>query len=101
MKTAEPASFTPQGILLWMLGAYKRWISPQLPAACRFTPNCSEYAAEAVARHGALAGVSLALWRLLRCHPLGGRGLDPVPEEWSCSHRTCRTAARGHGERGA
>jgi ribonuclease P protein component/putative membrane protein insertion efficiency factor len=55
----------------------------QLGPACRFTPSCSEYAAEAVARHGALRGVLLATWRLLRCHPLGGRGLDPVPEHFA------------------
>ncbi|SRR6266536_2031212 len=67
-------------LMLLLLAGYKRWLSPQLPAACRFTPSCSEYAAEAVARHGALRGALLAAWRLLRCHPLGGRGLDPVPE---------------------
>ena len=61
-------------LLLNLLAAYKRWVSPQLPVACRFTPSCSEYAAEAVTRHGALRGTWLALWRLLRCHPLGGRG---------------------------
>ena len=72
-------------LFLKLLGGYKRWISPQLPVACRFTPTCSEYAAEAVARHGALLGMLLALWRLLRCHPLGGRGLDPVPER-ICIH---------------
>jgi putative membrane protein insertion efficiency factor len=77
-------------ILLWLLAGYKRWVSPQLPPACRFTPSCSDYAAEAVTRHGALGGSLLALWRLLRCHPLGGRGLDPVPVEFGlCGcHRT-------------
>ena len=68
--------------LLKLLAAYKRWLSPMLLPACRFTPSCSEYAAEAVSRHGALRGTLLAVWRLLRCHPLGGRGLDPVPEEF-------------------
>ena len=77
-------------LLLKLLAAYKRWISPQLPSACRFTPSCSEYAAEAVTRHGALRGTGLALWRLLRCHPLGGRGLDPVPEKFGCGFG-CRT----------
>jgi hypothetical protein len=69
-------------LMLLLLAGYKRWLSPQLPAACRFTPTCSEYAAEAVARHGALRGALLAAWRLLRCHPLGGRGLDLVPEHF-------------------
>jgi putative membrane protein insertion efficiency factor len=77
-------------LVLKLLEAYKRWLSPLLPSACRFTPTCSEYAAEAVVRHGALGGTLLALWRLLRCHPLGGRGLDPVPEKFGC----CRTHSR-------
>lgn len=48
-------------------------------ARCRYTPTCSAYAAEALARHGALAGSALALRRLCRCHPWGGCGPDPVP----------------------
>lgn len=81
-------------LLLWLLAAYKFWISPQLPAACRYTPTCSEYAAEAIARHGALAGTLLALARLGRCHPLGGRGLDPVPEQFCLGHRRATNEAR-------
>jgi putative membrane protein insertion efficiency factor len=75
-------------LMLMLLAVYKRWVSPQLPAACRYIPTCSEYAAEAVTRHGALGGTVLTLWRLLRCHPLGGRGLDPVPEHFGgrCAH---------------
>jgi len=49
-----------------MLSAYKRWVSPALPVACRFVPTCSEYALEAVDRHGPLRGGLLAGWRLLR-----------------------------------
>ena len=60
--------------------AYQLLVSPLLPPSCRFLPSCSEYAAEAVQRHGALRGVGLALWRLARCHPWGGSGYDPVPE---------------------
>jgi hypothetical protein len=56
-------------------------ISPLLPAACRFLPTCSEYALEAVDRHGCWHGAWLAVGRLLRCHPLGGSGYDPVPED--------------------
>ena len=59
--------------------AYRRWISPALPARCRFYPSCSAYAQEAVARRGALRGVLLAGWRLLRCHPFHPGGYDPVP----------------------
>jgi uncharacterized protein len=80
--------------LLWLLATYKRWLSPQLPSACRFTPTCSEYAAEAIARHGALVGMLLGLWRLLRCHPLGGRGLDPVPEHMGRANVVRAPAAR-------
>ena len=60
--------------------AYRRWISPALPARCRFYPSCSAYALEAVARHGALRGSGLAAWRLLRCHPFHPGGCDPVPQ---------------------
>jgi putative membrane protein insertion efficiency factor len=49
------------------------------PSHCRYVPSCSQYALEALEAHGALRGSSLALRRLLRCHPLGGRGFDPVP----------------------
>ena len=48
---------------------------------CRFIPTCSQYAAEAIQRHGALCGGALALWRLMRCNPRFQGGLDPVPEE--------------------
>ena len=60
--------------------AYQLFISPVLPLSCRFLPSCSEYAAEALERHGALYGSLLALRRLARCHPWGGSGYDPVPE---------------------
>lgn len=59
--------------------AYRRWISPALPARCRFYPSCSAYALEAVARHGPLRGAWLAIRRLLRCHPFHPGGYDPVP----------------------
>lgn len=69
--------------LQWMLSGYKRWISPALPNACRFVPTCSEYATEAIGRHGALRGSLLAGWRLLRCHPFARAGFDPVPQNWN------------------
>jgi len=63
--------------------AYRRFLSPLLPPTCRFTPSCSAYALEAIAEHGALAGLWLAVRRLARCHPLtwlgGSSGFDPVP----------------------
>lgn len=61
--------------------AYQCFISPILPPACRFYPTCSAYAAEAILRHGVLRGIFFALRRLVRCHPFGGCGYDPVPPE--------------------
>jgi putative membrane protein insertion efficiency factor len=61
------------------LRLYKRAISPMLPHSCRFVPTCSEYAMEAVERHGAARGTVLAAWRVLRCHPFARAGVDPVP----------------------
>ena len=56
-------------VVAGVFGAYKRFVSPVLPPACRFTPTCSEYAREAVTRHGVGRGLSLAVRRLARCHP--------------------------------
>lgn len=58
---------------------YKLCISPLLPPACRFTPSCSTYAMEAILKHGVFRGSWLAVKRILRCHPWGGSGYDPVP----------------------
>jgi putative membrane protein insertion efficiency factor len=66
-------------LITWLLQLYKRLISPFLPASCRFVPSCSEYAAEAVAKHGPLRGTGLAMWRLFRCNPFSRGGYDPVP----------------------
>ena len=62
-----------------LLLAYHRRISPLVPAACRFAPTCSAYAAEALLAHGFAKGTGLALRRVARCHPLCAGGLDPVP----------------------
>lgn len=60
-----------------------RWlISPLLPSACRFWPTCSAYALEALEKHGVLRGGWLTLRRILRCHPFGGCGCDPVPDNF-------------------
>jgi uncharacterized protein len=60
--------------------AYRRYVSPALPARCRFYPSCSAYAQESLERHGALRGTALAVWRILRCHPFHPGGYDPVPD---------------------
>lgn len=62
-----------------LLASYKKYLSPLLPKACRFHPTCSEYAREALLRHGLTAGAGLALRRLGRCHPFHEGGFDPVP----------------------
>ena len=64
-----------------IIGSYQLFVAPILPPSCRYYPSCSHYAAEAVERHGPLRGLGLALRRLLRCHPWGGSGYDPVPSE--------------------
>jgi hypothetical protein len=69
----------PARAVLAVLALYRTTASRLLPPACRFVPSCSEYAQDAVRTHGAARGAWLALRRLLRCHPLGGHGCDPVP----------------------
>lgn len=66
-------------LAIGLLRLYKLLLSPFLPAACRFYPSCSQYAAEAIEKHGTLRGGILAAKRLVRCHPLDPGGVDPVP----------------------
>ena len=66
-------------ILILPIRFYQLSISPLFPPSCRFTPTCSQYAIEAIRRHGPFKGLWLALRRLSRCHPWGGYGYDPVP----------------------
>lgn len=61
--------------------AYRKLLSPLLPARCRYHPSCSDYAAQAVREFGILRGLVLAGWRLLRCNPWSRGGLDPVAEQ--------------------
>lgn len=69
-------------ILLIPIYFYRKCISPLTPPSCRFTPTCSAYAVEAIKKHGPFAGFYLACKRILRCHPWGGCGYDPVPEKF-------------------
>jgi putative membrane protein insertion efficiency factor len=62
-----------------MIRSYQLLVAPILPPACRYYPSCSHYAAEAIELHGPWHGALLAVRRLLRCHPWGGSGYDPVP----------------------
>ncbi|MHC1790005.1 membrane protein insertion efficiency factor YidD [Solidesulfovibrio sp.] len=79
--------------LIAVLKFYQLAISPLKPPCCRFVPTCSEYAIEAVGRHGVLRGGFLTLWRLLRCHPLARGGYDPVPHAPLPSVRAPRPAS--------
>lgn len=70
-------------VLIKLLQAYKRFLSPLLGQRCRFHPSCSNYAMTAIERHGAIRGTLMATTRLLRCQPLCEGGMDPVPERFT------------------
>jgi putative membrane protein insertion efficiency factor len=69
----------PRRIVMLPIRGYQKFISPALPPSCRFSPSCSQYALEAVSKHGALKGMWLGARRLVRCHPFNPGGYDPVP----------------------
>lgn len=66
-------------LFLLLIRGYQLLLSPMLGASCRYTPTCSQYALEAIRKHGPFKGGWLALKRIARCHPWGGHGHDPVP----------------------
>ncbi len=68
-------------LLLTVIKLYQLILSPALGCHCRFIPSCSEYAAEAINEYGIIKGIKLTITRLLRCHPAGGCGYDPVPSK--------------------
>ncbi|MDY6912950.1 MAG: membrane protein insertion efficiency factor YidD [Planctomycetota bacterium] len=68
----------PGEMLILMVRLYQVTVSPWLGRQCRFVPTCSEYFIEAVRTRGAIRGAMMGLWRILRCHPLGGGGYDPA-----------------------
>ncbi len=74
-------------LLILLVRAYQVALSPLLPAACRYHPTCSQYAVEALEKHGALRGGWLAMKRIARCRPFRAGGFDPVPEPPSASPR--------------
>lgn len=72
----------PKNLLLAFILFYKACISPIFPSCCRFEPTCSQYGLECVRKFGFIKGIVLIIKRLKKCHPFGGRGYDPVPEEF-------------------
>jgi hypothetical protein len=68
-------------ILITAIVFYQKYISPFKPATCRFYPTCSDYAIQAIQRHGCLRGTLLSIKRLFRCHPYHTGGYDPVPDK--------------------
>ena len=76
----ERLSQVPQRVLLGLVRGYRLLLSPWIGNVCRYYPSCSQYALDALNRHGALGGTSLAAWRVLRCNPWSHGGVDPVPD---------------------
>jgi putative membrane protein insertion efficiency factor len=73
-------------LFIGVITFYQRILSPILPSSCRYTPTCSQYMKEAIQIHGVLKGTYLGVRRILRCHPWGGCGFDPVPGSQSHHH---------------
>ena len=69
---------------------YRWFISPLLPATCRYQPTCSIYAIEAIKLYGPLQGTVLAVKRIASCHPWGGHGYRPIPEDLNCNRNKKR-----------
>ena len=65
--------------LIALVRCYQAVLSPVMGGCCRFVPSCSEYMIECLEVHGVVKGVTLGVWRILRCHPFGAHGYDPVP----------------------
>lgn len=78
--TLQRMSQVPRQALLGLVRAYRLLFSPWIGPVCRYYPSCSQYALDALNRHGALGGTALAAWRVLRCNPWSLGGCDPVPE---------------------
>lgn len=74
-------------VFISLIRFYQKYLSPlKKTGTCKYYPTCSEYAAQAIEKHGALKGLVLAVWRILRCNPFSEGGIDPVPETWPRKH---------------
>lgn len=67
--------------IIFLVKIYQKLLSPLMPGKCRYQPTCSEYMIEALKIHGIIKGLKLGIFRILRCHPWGGSGYDPVPKK--------------------
>jgi len=65
--------------ILFFIYIYQKIVSPMIPARCRYTPTCSQYSKDSILKYGPFRGMTLTLKRILKCHPWGGSGYDPVP----------------------
>lgn len=94
MSTAT-LTYLPRRAVMGLIRFYQRFISPMLPASCRFYPTCSSYALTSVQRFGVLRGGWMGMCRIARCHPFNPGGYDPVPET---AHRHTHDHAPRHEE---
>ena len=78
MEALSKIAVTP---FIVLLKVYKLIVSPWLGNRCRFSPSCADYAADSLKKHGLLRGALFTVKRIARCHPLGGEGIDPVPQK--------------------
>jgi hypothetical protein len=78
-KATDVISRATVAVLVFLVRLYQAGVRPLLGGGCRFHPSCSQYTVEALRVHGVFRGLGLATWRILRCHPFGGSGYDPVP----------------------
>lgn len=83
LASPAPCPIALRAVLLFLIAGYQRLIRPLLGPRCRFYPGCSDYSAEAIRRHGVIAGSYLMLCRIGRCHPGCEGGHDPVPERFT------------------
>src|SRR5438874_11840769 len=88
-----------KSLALKLLRAYKRLISPMMPAACRYVPTCSEYAVEAVEGLGIARGGLMTVWRVLRCNPFAKGGVDPVEHSPAAKAADENSGVNGRRER--
>lgn len=83
-----------KAVLILLVRFYQKFISPWCPGCCRYRPTCSQYVIEALRIHGAVKGLWLGIRRILRCHPWGGSGYDPVPPAAGCRKHKGKNESR-------